>query len=91
MRYKNFIACVVDRETKETLIIERYLPTKKEFRQLLAGNGYSVKFIATEETYDDECVKYWERKQRNRIRQQVKRESAKQMGMTVREYNDWLK
>lgn len=58
-----YIASVRDRETKEIKVLQYDYPTKKAFREDLAGNGYSVRFIATEETFDEECEKFYEKQQ----------------------------
>ena len=90
------IASVVDRETKELQIIEREnYKTKKAFRADLVGNGYRVHFIATEETFDEECVKYHERVNRqvriNKMLWESDKKQAERMGMSVKEFREWLK
>lgn len=54
---KKYIASVKDKETKEIVVIEREYPTKKAFKSDLIGNGYMVRFIAAEETFDEACEK----------------------------------
>lgn len=93
---KKLIASVVDRETKKLQIIERECyETKKAFREDLLANGYSVRFIATEETFDEECEKYHERVNRqvriNKMLWESDKKHAAQMNMSVKEYREWLK
>lgn len=85
-----YIASVRDKETKEVKVIEREYETKKAFREDLLCNGYSVRFIATEETFDEECEKY-----HNRVQLQIsiskavskgRTEAAHRCNMTVKEY-----
>lgn len=90
------IASVADRETGKLVIIERdTYETKRQFREDLAGNGYSIHFIATEETFDEECHKYHERKEasirRSKIQWASDKRLADKMGMTVAELRRWLK
>lgn len=93
---KKLIASVVDKETKKLQIIERdCYKTKKEFKIDLLANGYSVRFIATEETFDEECEKYHERincqARINKLLYESDKRHAMQMGMSVKEYRRWLK
>lgn len=90
------IASVIDKETKELVIIERdNYETKKQFREDLAYNGYSVRFIATEETFDDECNKYYERKdaaiRRSKLLWESDKRLADKLGMTVKELRATMK
>lgn len=55
-----YIASVRDKETKELMIIEREYDTKKHFYDDLRGNNFAVRFITTEEKFDEDCVKYHE-------------------------------
>lgn len=55
---KKYIASVRDKETNKLEIIEREYPTKKQFREDLKGNGYAIRFIATEETLEYETLKF---------------------------------
>lgn len=91
MRY---IASVKDRETKELMLIERDYPTKKAFMSDLHGNGYAVKFISKEEEFDDDCAKYYEKKQiKNAVSRAIyasRKKSADRRGMSVKEYMEWL-
>lgn len=59
---KKYIASVRDKETNEIILIEREYETKKAFYWDLRANGYAVRFIANEETFDDECAKYYSRR-----------------------------
>lgn len=93
---KKLIASVVDKETKRLQIIERdCYTTKKDFRTDLLYNGYSVRFIATEETFDEECIKYHERVERqiriNKMLWESDKKHAEAMNMSVKEYREWLK
>lgn len=90
---KKFIASVTYEGQLE--LIEREYKTKKAFYNDLRGNGYSVRFIATEETFDDECEKWHERNERSkRIQKAIyacNKEFAEKMNMTVSQYKAWLK
>lgn len=90
-----YIASVRDKETRELKIIEMEYPTAKAFREDLYGNGYRVRFITTEEKFDEDCEKYhrrWEinKKIKNEIYASLKKYADKR-GMTVAEYKRWLK
>lgn len=56
-KYENvkYIASVRDKANGHLTVIRSEYRTKKDFRTDLINNGYSVRFIATEETFDDEC------------------------------------
>ena len=74
-----YIAAVKDTYTGKVEIIERDSYTsKKAFATDLRGNGYKVRFITTEENFDDDCIKYHEKIERkmmiNKCRRQTKRE-----------------
>lgn len=91
---KKYIASVRDKETRELMIIEREYDRKSDFYNDLRGNGYSVRFIATEETFDEECEKWYEKNERskryhNAIYASDKMHATK-MNMTVSEYRAWL-
>lgn len=90
-----YVASVRDRETKKIEVITRDYPTKKEFRSDLAGNGYSIRFIATEEDFDEACYKYYEKleikKSIKKMRYQSDKKHAENLGMSVKEYRKWLK
>lgn len=91
-----YIAVVRDKETREIKIFEEmeYL-TKKAFADDLRGNGYAVRFITTEDKFDEDCVKYDERVKetaaRNKAIREYEKRHANEMGMTVKEYKFWLK
>lgn len=76
-------------------IIEEEYSTKKAFAEDLRSNGYRVRFISTEEKFNDDCTKYNEKCERNKyIKNTIyasHKESAKRMNMTVKEYRAWLK
>lgn len=92
-----YIASVRDRETGKIQIIERdCYKTKKAFREDLAGNGYSIRFIATEETFDEECEKLYQKQQLrsyiNKARWAGEKRSAERLGFKsvaeMRRYNE---
>ena len=64
MMYEAFVR---NKETKETKVIKMDYPNKKSFAADLKANGYSIKFIATEDTYDEECAKYEARLEAKRL------------------------
>lgn len=85
-----FIASVRDSYDGQLMTIEKEYETKKAFESDLKGNGYKIRFITTEEKFDEDCEKYHERiKRQNTIRKAVnesRKESAKRLGMTLKEY-----
>lgn len=89
-----YIASVRDKETRKLQIIKREYNKKSDFYNDLRGNGYSVRFIATEETFDEECEKWHERNERSKSYHKAVYESDKMhatnMHMTVSEYRAWL-
>lgn len=73
-----YIASVRDRETGKIQVIERdCYKTKKDFRADLASNGYSIRFIATEETFDDECEKLYQNQRKRQVINKLHWESEK--------------
>ena len=86
---------VSDKENGKLVILEKEYDNKKSFKMDLVGNGYSVRFIATPETFDEECEKYYARKEAKRFRAECRRrankECAAMLGMNVKEYKKWLK
>lgn len=89
-----YIASVIDKENGKLVIIEREYDSKKFFKSDLLGNGYSVRFIATEETFDEECEKYYQRKEDKKFRAACRRKSNKEcaeaLGMTVKEFKKFI-
>lgn len=87
---KKYIASVRDKETKELMIIEREYNRKSDFYNDLRGNGYSVRFIATEETFDEECEKWHEKnetsKRYHQIKYNIDKEYADKYGISVAHY-----
>lgn len=85
-----YIASVRDKETKELVLIERDYSTKKAFRADLAANGYSIRFIATEETFDAECEKWHayneSSKRYHKIKHDYDKEQADKYGISVAHY-----
>lgn len=56
---KTYIASVRDKETKKLMIIERdCYSRKKDFEQDLRSNGYSIRFIATPDKFDEAAEKW---------------------------------
>lgn len=62
-----YIASVRDKETKLLSIIESEYDRKSDFYSDLHGNGYSVRFISTEEKFDEDCQKWHERNERRKL------------------------
>ncbi len=54
---KKYIASVKDGE--QLKIITSEYSNKKDFARDLRLNGYKVRFIGTNETFGDECEKYY--------------------------------
>ena len=55
---KQYIASVKDKETGKIKIIRAEYKTKKHFAEDIKSNGYALRFIATEDTFDEVCEKY---------------------------------
>ena len=87
----NYIALVKDTDTKTIKIIngDDY-KTKKAFESDLRGNGYKIRFITTEEKFDEDCEKYHNTVEkiarRNKINREMKKSTARMLGMSVKEY-----
>lgn len=85
-----YIASVRDRETREIMLIEGDYPTKKAFRAELAANGYSIRFIATDETFDAECEKWYayneSSKRYHKFRHDCDKREADKYGISVAHY-----
>lgn len=77
---KEYWALAYDKyaDGKKWEIIKSEYPTKKAFREDLNANGYAVRFIATEETWDEESEKWGERNERNKAIQKYIRMSDDQ-------------
>lgn len=91
---KKFVACVTFEGKLEIIKRDDY-SSKKEFEKDLRCNGYRIRFISTEEKFDEDCEKYNEACERNLcIKKSVyegRKESARLMGMTMKEYFAWRK
>ena len=90
-----YIASVRDKETKKLQLIEREYNRKSDFYNDLRNNGYSVRFITTEEKFDEDCEKWHEKNElskryHNAIYASDKMHAEK-MNMTVAEYRAWCK
>ena len=89
-----YIAAVREKGCREIKLITADYPNKKAFRDDLYGNGYKVRFITTEEKFDEDCEK-WHKACRdsNAYHKAIyacRKDGAKRMGMTVAEYERWL-
>lgn len=71
---KEYIASVRDKETKQLMIIKREYDRKSDFYTDLRKNGYSVRFITTEEKFDEDCQKWHDK---NELCKYVSRERTK--------------
>lgn len=84
-----YIACVTH-NGKNLETIKREYSSKKAFYSDLRGNGYSVRFISTEEKYDEDCQKWHERnersKQYHKIEHDCYKEYADKYGISVAHY-----
>ena len=80
-QYPEYIAWVRDKETKKYQYLRYHYPTKTAFLKDLQGNGYTVYYIATKDTLDEESDKFNKRAEENRLRSKYvsreKRETAK--------------
>lgn len=61
---KKYIACVRNKETKELMTIEREYNRKADFESDLRGNGYSIRFITTEDKFDEAAQKWYDYNER---------------------------
>ena len=61
---KKYIASVRDKETKQLMLIEREYNRKADFERDLRANGYAVRFITTEDKFDEACEKWYEYNER---------------------------
>lgn len=90
---KKYVAAVTF-EGKRKIITSEY-NRKSDFYTDLRNNGYRVRFISTPEKFDEDCEKYNEACERNKYVKKLiyasRREQAKRMNMTVKEYEAWLK
>jgi len=90
-----YIASVRDAETRHIRIIESEYERKIDFYTDLRNNGHRVRFISTEEKFDEDCTKYHERMKTNKMIKNALyadyKAQAERMGMTVVEYRAWLK
>jgi hypothetical protein len=84
------IASVRNKETREIEVIEKEYETKKAFERDLKGNGYSIRFIATPEKFDEACYKWYENNEKVKLiektRYNMDKEMAEKANMTVSEY-----
>ena len=76
-------------------IIKREYDRKQDFYSDLRANGYRVRFISTEEKFDEDAIKYNERCEMNKsIKNAIYASDKKQaeaMNMTVAQFRTWLK
>lgn len=79
----------------ELQIIEKEYDRKQDFYNDLKANGYRVRFISTEEKFDEDAIKYNERCEMNkRIKNAIYASDKKQaeaMNMTVAQFRAYLK
>lgn len=71
---KEYIASVRDKKTKQLMIIKREYDRKSDFYTDLRKNGYSVRFITTEEKFDEDCQKWHDK---NELCKNISRERTK--------------
>lgn len=92
---RKYIASVRDKETKKLQLIEREYNRKSDFYNDLRNNGYSVRFITTEEKFDEDCEKWHEKNELcKRIHKNIyasDKMHAEKMNMTVTQYRAWCK
>lgn len=79
---------------RELILIEKEYDRKSDFYNDLRGNGYSVRFISTEEKFDEDCEKWHAKNELSKYVHKAMYESdkrlAKKMNMSVAEYRAWL-
>lgn len=89
---KKYIASVTYKG--ELTIMEREYKNKAEFYNDLRANGFSVRFITTEENFDADCEKWHEKNEMSkRIHKAIyasDKKLAKNLNMTVSEYRAWV-
>lgn len=85
-----YIASVRDKETRELTLIEREYATKKAFEKDLRENNYSIRFITTEDKFDEACEKWDIACQKSKAYHQgkngVMKEYAAEYGISVAHY-----
>ena len=90
---KKYIASVTLDGELQT--IEREYDRKQDFYSDLRANGYRVRFISTEEKFDEDCEKYNEACERNKAVKNAiyasDKKQAEAMNMTVAQFRAWLK
>ena len=69
-----YIAAVRDKRTRELTIVKSDYETKKDFEEDLRGNGYSIRFISTEDKFDEDCEKWHQRNERSKAYHKVVRQ-----------------
>lgn len=57
-----YVASVRNKVTKNLEVIKSDYPNKKSFATDLRHNGYAVRFIATPDAFDNECLKWYNRR-----------------------------
>ncbi len=80
---KEYIASVRDKQTRELKIFRMEYETKKDFYTDLRNNGYSVRFITTEENFDRDCEKWHERNELNKRIAKRRRDSQKEFAKEI--------
>lgn len=91
---RKYIASVTmkDEETgkKVLTIIEREYDRKSDFYNDLRNNGYSVRFITTEEKFDEDCEKWHVKNEQSKLRHAIKhridKKYADKYGISVAHY-----
>lgn len=68
-----YIASCRDKETKKLTIIEREYDNKKDFESDLRRNGYSIRFITTEDKFDEAAQKWNEACERSKRYHKIRR------------------
>ena len=85
-----YIASVRLKGTKIHEIIRAEYPTKKAFEQDLRGNGYSIRFITTEDKFDEACEKWHENNEKVKTIEKIKfeydKKQADKYGISVTHY-----
>lgn len=85
-----YIASVRLKGTKIHEIIRKEYPTKKAFEQDLRAYGYSVRFVTTEDKFDEACEKWHENNEKvkmvERVRFEYDKSQADRYGISVAHY-----
>ena len=74
-----YIASVIDKSDNKFKIIKDTYSSKKEFAYDLRANGYQVRFITTNDSFDRDCEQYHQQKERKCVIMQAVRRGRRDL------------